>query len=171
MACGGGVKRNQDMLYDIRAYNEGLRWDKLPQSAIRIPPAERDAFLDEREQLQEELRIDDFDITRVKTEGETKERANVQIKWVWHMDREGIVKTTTSEQRWKRQGSRWLMLREVYLRGDEMPGLSEDEEEVEEPDAEVLGDAAAPEANARATAKTEVITALRRASKPHRIAE
>ncbi len=123
------------MLYDIRAFNEGLRWDKLPQSAVRIPPADRDAFLDEREELQEELRIDDYEITRLKTEGELEERANVQIKWTWHMDREGIVKTTTSAQRWQRKGKRWLMLEETYLRGDEMPGLaeatSEDEDEEE----------------------------------------
>ncbi len=122
------------MLYDIRAFNEGLRWDKLPQSAVRIPPAERDAFLDEREELQEELRIDDYEITRLKTEGELQERANVQIKWTWHMDRAGIVKTTTSGQRWQRKGKRWLMLEEFYLRGDEMPGLEKvkSEEEGEE---------------------------------------
>ena len=183
MACGGSAKRNDDMMYDIRAYNEGLRWDKLPQSAIRIPPAERDAFLDEREELQDELRIDDFDITRLKTEGETKDQANVQIKWVWHMDREGIVKETTSEQRWKRHGSRWLMLREIYLRGDEMPGLAEDdgedEGEGEDPAAEPTEGAEnaeaevglEPHSSARGAAMQEVIAALRSVEKPHRIAE
>jgi len=173
-------------MYDIRKYNEGLRWDKLPQSAIRIPPAERDAFLDEREQLQDELRIDDFDITRLKTEGKTKNIANVQIKWVWHMDREGIVKETTSKQSWKRHGSRWLMLHEVFVRGDEMPGLAyaDEEDEEDEPgksDAED-GDLAVPSepseeaaaespADARNAAHHEVIGALQTAEKPHRIAE
>ncbi len=166
------------MMYDIRAYNEGLRWDKLPQSAIRIPPAERDAFLDEREQLQDELRIDDFDITRLNTEGETKDRANVQIRWVWHMDREGIVKETTSKQSWKRYGSRWLMLHEVFVRGDEMPGLAEAKGE----DTSTDSDSAAPRkpveeahrqapAEVRTTAHHEVIGALQTAEKPHRIAE
>ena len=72
LACAGNAKRTDDMMHDIRAFNEGLRWDKLPQSAVRIPPAERDAFLDEREQLQDELRIDDYDITRLKTEGKLR---------------------------------------------------------------------------------------------------
>ncbi|MCP4447262.1 MAG: hypothetical protein GY811_18225 [Myxococcales bacterium] len=167
------------MMSDIRSYNEGLRWDKLPQSAIHIPPAERDAFLDEREQLQDELRIDDFDITRLKTEGETQGRANVQIRWIWHMDRVGIVKKTTSEQRWKRQGKRWLMIEEVFVRGDEMPGLAEAKDEVEtgtgksgiDPDGLQGEDDARPEASAREAAHQDVVMALRRAAKPHRIAE
>ena len=178
------------MMYDIRAYNEGLRWDKLPQSAVRIPPAERDAFLDEREQLQDELRIDDFDITRLKTEGETKDRADVQIRWVWHMDREGIVKETTSKQSWKRHGSRWLMLHEVFVRGDEMPGLAaadeEDEDEGKEgsesdsdegdsgaaPDDEAVEEALVePQTAARKAAYHEVFGTLQMAEKPHRIAE
>tara|TARA_R110002096_G_scaffold44526_13_gene120661 strand:- start:290205 stop:290732 length:528 start_codon:yes stop_codon:yes gene_type:complete len=175
------------MMYDIRAYNEGLRWDKLPQSAIRIPPAERDAFLDEREQLQDELRIDDFDITRLKTEGETKDRADVQIRWVWHMDREGIVKETTSKQSWKRHGSRWLMLHEVFVRGDEMPGLAEADEEDEgegedasetetdedasEDDGPVEEALVEPQTGARRAAYHEVFGALQMAEKPHRIAE
>lgn len=170
-------------MYDIRAYNEGLRWDKLPQSAIRIPPAERDAFLDEREQLQDELRIDDFDITRLKTEGKSKDRANVQIRWVWHMDREGIVKETTSKQSWKRRGSRWLMLHEVFVRGDEMPGLAfADEEESDAEDDAGKGTTTAPKDSpddtaaepvgaARRAAHHDVIAALRMAEKPHRIAE
>jgi len=179
LACGGGAKRTDDMMHDIRAFNEGLRWDKLPQSAIRIPPAERDAFLDEREQLQDELRIDDFDITRLKTEGKLKERANVQIKWVWHMDREGIVKTTTSQQRWKRFGARWLMLRESYVRGDEMPGLAEAEDRADDDDevenAEEMQDDAStdskPQARMRSEAWHEVAAALRTETKTHRIAE
>lgn len=172
VGCGAGSKSTQDMMYDIRAYNEGLRWDKLPQSAIRIPPAERDAFLDEREQLQDELRIDDYDITRLKTEGESKERAKVQIKWTWHMDREGIVRTTTSEQHWKRHGGRWLMLQEFYLRGDEMPGIAEREIGTEATDSEVGQGETKPEANAQRRAAHQAVTAaLRSTAKPNKIAE
>lgn len=123
-ACGGSAKRSHDLQYDVRAYNEGVRWVKLPQAATRILPSERDDFLNQREELEEELRIDDFEIMRLKMEGNSQETAKVQIKWTWHMDREGIVKSTTSRQDWKRYGSRWIMLKEAHLRGDEMPGIN-----------------------------------------------
>ena len=46
-ACGGSQKRSSDLLYDVRAYNEGVRWVKRPQAAVRSLPSEREAFLDE----------------------------------------------------------------------------------------------------------------------------
>jgi hypothetical protein len=125
------MKSSRELLYDVRAYNEGVRWVKLPQAAARIPPAEREAFLDEREQLEDDLRIDDFEITRLKMSGETNELADVQIKWTWHMDSKGIVRTTTSRQKWRRYGKRWLMLHEAHVRGDIMPGIPEASEEDE----------------------------------------
>ena len=135
VACGASAKNSADLLHDVRAYNEGVRWVKLPQAAVRIPPAEREAFLDEREQLEEELRIDDFEIMRLKTNGDKQDTADVRIKWTWHMDRQGIVRTTTSHQEWRRYGKRWLMLKEAYVRGDSMPGVPE-EDEAEEGDSE-----------------------------------
>ena len=133
-ACGGAAKRSHDLQYDVRAYNEGVRWAKLPQAATRILPSQRNDFLNEREELEEELRIDDFEIMRLKMEGESQDKAKVQIKWTWHMDREGLVKSTTSRQDWVRYGSRWIMMKEAHLRGDEMPGIHhkvEDEEDEE----------------------------------------
>jgi hypothetical protein len=180
-ACGGSQKRSSDLLYDVRAYNEGVRWVKLPQAAVRILPSEREAFLDERESLEEDLRIDDYEITRLKMHGETQDTADVQIKWTWHMDAQGIVHTTTSKQEWKRYGKRWLMLKEAHVRGDEMPGIPE---AVEEPDGEEgeageeEADAQAEETQARgenrgkgALAHRKVEAALRAAEKRPRIAE
>jgi hypothetical protein len=180
-ACGGSQKRSSDLLYDVRAYNEGVRWVKLPQAAVRILPSEREAFLDEREKLEEELRIDDFEITRLKINGDTQDTADVQIKWTWHMDRQGIVRTTTSKQEWKRYGKRWLMLKEAHVRGDEMPGIREVLDEEGEGEGEPGEDAtSAPsdESQARvenrgkaSLAYRNVEGALRAAEKSPRIAE
>jgi hypothetical protein len=136
-ACGGAAKRSHDLKYDVRLYNEGVRWANLPQAAVRILPSAREDFLNEREELEEELRIDDFEIMRLKTEGDSQETATVQIKWTWHMDREGIVHTTTSRQAWRRYGSRWIMLKEARLRGHEMPGIKH---EVKDEEGEGEGD-------------------------------
>lgn len=127
-ACGASRKRTADLVYDIRTYNEGIRWNKLPQAAVHILPQKREAFLDEREELEEELRIDDFELQRVKMSDDKQESALIQIRWTWHMDSEGIVKTTTTRQKWRRFGSRWLMVAEHHVRGDEMPGVKSEEE-------------------------------------------
>jgi hypothetical protein len=159
-----------------------VRWANLPQAAVRILPSAREAFLNEREELEEELRIDDFEIMRLKMEGDSQETAKVQIKWTWHMDREGIVKSTTSRQDWRRYGSRWIMLKEAHLRGDEMPGINhkvEDEEkEIEEGESkEALPDeAAATEGSPSGQASNidvyrHVRGRLRVAEKSQRIAE
>jgi len=121
-ACAGRAQRTTGFMSAVRAYNDGLRWDRLTSAASFIPPAEREEFLDEWEELEDELCIDDFEITRVKF-GERQNRAFVHIKYTWHLDSKGIVHTTTSKQSWERRGSRWRMAEERRLRGESMPGV------------------------------------------------
>ncbi len=109
---------------DVRGYSEGLRWQKYPQAAVRIPPAEREEFLDEQDELETDLRIGDYEITRLRVD-KSKNRASVRIRWTWHRDSEGIVHTTTSHQTWQRRGKRWLMVEERRLKGEAMPGVPE----------------------------------------------
>lgn len=180
LACGSSAKQSADLLYDVRAFNEGLRWKKLPQAAVRIHPSEREAFLDEREQLQEELRIDDFEITRLKLTGKQQNTAKVQIKWTWHMDSIGLVHTTTSKQEWRRFGERWIMLGEAHAWGDLMPGVPEevkDEEEVKDsegkkhPAKPESQDISPAEQSQKYQANRSVEAALRAGKKPSKIAE
>lgn len=169
LACGGSAKRSSDLLYDVRAFNEGLRWEKLPQAAVRIHPSEREAFLDEREQLQEELRIDDFEITRLNMLGKRQDVAKVQIKWTWHMDSLGLVHTTTSKQEWRRFGDRWIMLGEEHAWGDLMPGVPEAEKA---PAEDAADQRKADESKSQKTqAYRSVEASLHALQKPSKIAE
>lgn len=170
IACGGSSKHSADLLYDVRAYNEGVRWEKLPQAAVRIHPSEREAFLDEREQLQEELRIDDFEITRLKMAGKDDETANVQIKWTWHMDSLGIVHTTTSKQEWRRFGDRWIMLGEAHVWGVLMPGVPEEAKESGKK-KQRKGKRVSPDSDEKAQAHRSVEASLQASQKTPRIAE
>ncbi len=178
-ACGGAAKRSHDLKYDVRLYNEGVRWANLPQAAVRILPSAREDFLNEREELEEELRIDDFEIMRLKTEGESQETATVQVKWTWHMDREGIVRTTTSRQAWRRYGSRWIMLKEAHLRGYEMPGITHEVKDRDKEadgddskeDAPTEGEAAEASLGQNSPAQRHVREVLRVAEESHRTAE
>jgi hypothetical protein len=112
-------------------YNDGIRWDRLAVAASRVPPAEREDFVDEKDELGEDLKITDWEVKRVKAE---RGKARVHVEYTWYLDDEGIVRETHAIQRWEQRGSAWLMVGERRLRGAEMPGLDdpEPEEETEE---------------------------------------
>ncbi len=123
VGCGGGQQAQNQAMHSVRGYNDALRWQRLPTAAGFIAAAEREAFLDEHEELEEELRIDYYEISRMRPIG--KDRAEVQVKYTWHMDNVGVVKDTTTHQHWERHGKRWVMAEEHRVRGDEMPGVAE----------------------------------------------
>jgi hypothetical protein len=123
-ACAGSPKRASLLIDDVRGYNDGIRWQNQAQAAVRIPPAEREPFFDEREEVEEDLRISDYELTRMHTSSRGQ-RALVHVKWTWHLDSRGVVHTTTTAQKWRLYGKRWLMIDEKRLRGEPMPGMAE----------------------------------------------
>lgn len=126
-------------LYDAaRTYTEGVRWERFEAAAVVIPPAERAAFLDERDVLAKDLRITDSEITQVAQHGRT---AEVSVKHAWYKDSEGTLHETVVKQAWERQGKAWRLVDEYRSRGDEMPGVRE-----RDPDLAGATAASAPDA-------------------------
>ncbi|MBE7447716.1 MAG: hypothetical protein HS111_02130 [Kofleriaceae bacterium] len=119
LACGH-APRGQPLMDAVRTYNDGVRWERFTAAAAAVPPAERDAFLDEREALARDLRISDYEVVRVKHEDRG---ADVQVKLTWYRDSEGTVRETWARQRWERQGKAWRIVAERVVRGHDMPGL------------------------------------------------
>jgi len=123
-ACGNSPKDGQDLLGEVRLYAEGIRWRKYEDAAARIPPGQREAFLDQRESLDDELHVDDYEIDRVKLKDD-KDKAIVQLTYTWHLDSVGVVYDTVIEQVWEMRGPRWLRISESRKRGERMPGVGE----------------------------------------------
>jgi len=123
-ACTSPAQRREDFGNAVRMYNEGVRWQRWGHAASYIPPPERADFVDERADLEEELRIDDFEVLRQDLQA-AGDRATVRVRYTWHLDREGVVHETTASQEWERRGKRWYMVEERRVRGPEMPGLAE----------------------------------------------
>ena len=120
-ACGGS-QRNQETLDEaIRAYNEGVRWQRFAVAASHLPATERSAFVDEMDERSKDLRYSDYELVKVEPRG--KEEARVQVKISWYLDSVGTLKETHAVQTWERHGKAWWMVDETRLRGDEMPGL------------------------------------------------
>jgi hypothetical protein len=125
LACAGQPKRSGELLTtDLRVYNEALRWRRYDDAAARLPVAQREAFLDERQELDEDLRIDEYEVERIKLDREEK-TAVVLVKYVWHLDSTGIVHETLLEQDWEFQERGWWLVAERRKRGQPLPHVAE----------------------------------------------
>jgi hypothetical protein len=122
VACGA-TQRPEPLGDAVRAYNDGVRWERFAVAAVHIPPTERGEFVDESDQRAKDLKITDYDIVKIEPHGARE--AKVQVKLSWYKDSEGTLHETHAIQTWERQGKAWLMVDEARLRGPEMPGLPE----------------------------------------------
>lgn len=133
-ACGGSQRSQETLAEAIRAYNEGIRWQRFAVAASHLPATERSAFVDEMDERSKDFRYSDYELVKVEPRG--KEEAHVQVKISWYLDSVGTLKETHAVQTWERHGKAWWMVDETRLRGDEMPGL------VNGPDKKPAADAA-----------------------------
>lgn len=122
--CSAANPKNADLVADVRGYGEGIRWGDFNAAALRLRPLHRTVFMDQREQLAEDLRVADWEMRRM-TYSEDRNRAEVHIEWTWLLDSRGIVHTTVTRQAWSRHGKNWILDREERLRGEPMPGVAE----------------------------------------------
>jgi hypothetical protein len=119
-ACGAGQKANEDLLNNIRGYQEGLRWRRYEQAADYVAPDERASFLDRRDVIDKNLRIDEYEVMRV-TLSEGHEEAIVQVRYTWHLDTVGTVHETVVEEKWTKDKPSWRIVETKHKRGEEMP--------------------------------------------------
>jgi hypothetical protein len=121
-ACG--ARSHGQSLHDaVTNYHDGIRWDRLTAAAIQVPPKEREDFMDQRDELGENLKVSDWEIEKVRLEG--ADHARVQVKLTWYADDEGVVHETQAVERWERHGKVWWITDEHRSRGPAMPGLAE----------------------------------------------
>lgn len=139
--CGAAQRDPEPLDQAVRVYNEGVRWQRFDDAASRLPADRRDDFLDQRDQLHDDLRISEYDVIRVRYDDKQR-RARVQIKYTWYLESRGVVQETHAVQTWHRGDEIWVMRGERFLRGDPMPGL--EGSEGSEPDEREPDEAHAP---------------------------
>lgn len=122
--CAAGTRSPEPLANAVRLYNDGVRWQRFEQAAQKRPQAQRDDFLDERDQVHEDLRIHDYEVVRVRY-GPDRQQARVQVKYSWYLDSRGVVHETHAVQRWEHHDGLWIITGETRLRGTPMPGLAE----------------------------------------------
>jgi hypothetical protein len=120
--AASGQQQLENLLDCSKRYEEGLRWGRHEDAASVRLPRDREQFLDERDQLAEDLRIDGYEVMRVHM-GKDKKTARLTVKYSWFMDDEGVLRETVVDEFWVLKGSEWLIEREHKKRGDDMPGI------------------------------------------------
>lgn len=138
--CAATQRKTEPLADSVRVYNDGVRWQRFDEAATRLPASLRDDFLDQRDQLHEDLRISDYEIIRVRQDAKGK-RARVQIKYTWYLDSRGKVHETHAVQTWQQGEEIWILKGERFLRGEPMPGLEGGEAKPEAQAPETTGDA------------------------------
>jgi hypothetical protein len=123
MGCGAIAQQGDTLMESVRTYDEGLRWGRYSAAATRVPPREREAFLDERDELAKDLHITDYDLIKVGAKHD--DRATVEVKYSWFKETEGTLRETRAVQQWERHGASWMLVEERRSHGPEMPGLAE----------------------------------------------
>lgn len=123
-ACSASAKGKHDDLDEhLRDFQEGLRWRNYDRAAAHVRQEEREKFLDAHEILDENLRIDDYEIERV-TLGEDGRRATVRVRYVWHLDSEGRVHDTLVDESWEKQAKVWRIVGSSHRRGEPLPSTA-----------------------------------------------
>jgi hypothetical protein len=122
-ACAGIQKDTEDFMDDLRSFQEGIRWRKYEMTVDYLPTSARERFLSSHDEMDNDLRIDDYEVQVVHLEDEHR-AATVTVKYTWHLDSVGNVHDTTVEEKWKKLGKNWHIIDYAYKRGDEtMPEL------------------------------------------------
>jgi len=147
VACFQQVRSGETLPESVRVYNEGVRWGRFSAAAGRVPPSERADFVDKREEIADDLRLTDYEVSSITSLPDGK--AKVRIKYTWYLDSVGTVHETWSDQAWTHQGKVWILVSEVRARGESMPGLQDSVEREPVPEVPDVETEKVPEATAR----------------------
>jgi hypothetical protein len=122
LAGCASMKAGDTLSDSVRAYNDGVRWERFAVAAVHVPPRERSAFVDEADERARDLKITDYEVLKVDAKSS---EATVQLKLSWYRESEGKLRETQAVQTWEKHGKTWWMVDEERIKGHEMPGLPE----------------------------------------------
>jgi hypothetical protein len=106
-ACSG-AQPEKDLPYRVEVFNEHLRWGRFDRAAEFVVPMRRAAFIQEREEQAEEVRLSDYEIISVRRESPTT--AKVRVSLMWNRLDSTIIKKSVLEETWTKAGSTWFLV-------------------------------------------------------------
>ena len=99
-----------------REYNQDVRWGRYDKAAKHVPADTRQRFIDKHANLEDELDIEDFEMSGIEVD-KKKHTATARIEYTWSLKARGIVEKTTTQQKWERRDSEWVLASEARVKG------------------------------------------------------
>lgn len=99
-----------------REYNQDVRWGRYDKAAKHVPVDTRQRFIDKHANLEEELDIEDFEMSGIEVD-KTKKTATARVEYTWSLKTRGIVEKTTTRQKWERRDGEWVLASEERVKG------------------------------------------------------
>ncbi len=99
-----------------REYNQDVRWGRFDKAAKHVPVDTRDRFIAKHSNLEDELDIEDFEMSGIEVD-KTKKTATARVEYTWSLKARGIVEKTTTKQKWERRDSEWVLASEERVKG------------------------------------------------------
>jgi hypothetical protein len=107
-----------------RRYNEGVLWNKVDQAVGYLQKDDQKPFVERMAALEDELELSNAEMVQL-TVDKKKDQATARMSYEWSLKRRGLVEKTTTEQLWVEKEGKWIMKREVRLRGSPLPLFKE----------------------------------------------
>ena len=99
-----------------REYNQDVRWGRYDKAAKHVPVDTRQRFIDKHANLEEDLDIEDFEMSGIEVD-KTKKTATARVEYTWSLKTRGIVEKTTTRQKWERRDGEWVLAAEERVKG------------------------------------------------------
>lgn len=123
-ACAMGDGMQEKLRDATMGYNSSLRWGDIDRAVAWIPLEAHDAFLNRHEEVEEELVIVDYEMTRLDLDKETG-IAGSRAEITWHTDRRLIVETTRVDQLWQFHEGKFVLVDERRAGGSPLAIFAE----------------------------------------------
>jgi len=114
--CFAPVSPMQRVSDAARDLNVATRFSKMDLVATHVDATFRSDFISRRQLWGRELRIVDLELSGVQIEDNTHGRVLLDVSWVPLSD--GILRSTSVEQRWQDDGHGWKLVNEQRKTGD-----------------------------------------------------
>jgi hypothetical protein len=117
-ACIGAMEYSSldQVTIAAREYNQDVRWGRYDKAAKHVPVDTRQRFIDKHTNLEEDLEIDDFEMSGIEVD-KTKKTATARVEYTWSLKTRGIVEKTTTKQKWERHDGEWIVAGEERVKG------------------------------------------------------
>jgi len=125
VGCVAPSATERDQLRDqVRGYHDDMRWRRYGEAAQYLPQPRRKRFLEQVDDLKDDLEIADYELVSVTTKAEG--RVQVRVAFDWESKRTGLLRRTEVVEVWVRAAGSWMLAESHHAKGEKLPFLDGD---------------------------------------------